>query len=248
MFLIHTKSISVWAVFLHVTDMPSRTHSLQGHQGREWEGQRETLTDNTCYVHLSPSAPHGPTLTAREAGKYRWWLMCGECLLPQPHSHSQLFWFPWGGTYSKSRALSPLTLLPCFERGSNSATGSFGRRNWTCWHNPSLASILWSISAGTEHTVCAGSLYCKLGWKKCPQHTQECETLWWSRVHKNGWKIHFILRLSVGKATTAVPCSLTPSVVFIFNHGDVLISICLIISVFSSQLALNSGRKQEEAW
>lgn len=143
MFLIHTKAISVWAVFLHVTDMPSRTHRVQGRQGREWEGWRETLTDNTCYFHLSPLAPHGPNLTSREAGKCRWWLMHGECLLPQPHSYSQLFWFPWGGTYSKSWALSPLTLLPCFETGSNSATGSLGRRNWTCWHNPSLASILW---------------------------------------------------------------------------------------------------------
>ena len=146
------KSVSVLADFLHVTDMPSRTHSLQGHQGREWEGQKKTLTDNTHYFHLSPLAPHGPNLTAREAGKCRWWQTYGECLLPRPHSYSQLFSFPWGGTYSKSRALSPFTLLPCFEGGGgNSATGSFGRRNWTCWHNPSLASILWGCI--WEHRV-----------------------------------------------------------------------------------------------
>lgn len=166
--MFHVKSISVLADSLHVTDMPSRTHSLQGRQGGEWEGQRKTLTDNTHYFHLSPLAPHGPNLTAREAGKCRWWQMYGECLLPRPHSYSQLFWFPWGGTYSKPWALSPFTLLPCFEGGVTQLLGPLGEETELVGTIPLLLPFSGGVSESTERTVCAGSLYCKLGWKKMP--------------------------------------------------------------------------------
>lgn len=169
MFLIHTKAISVWAVFLHVTDMPSRTHRVQGRQGRRMRGMEETLTDNTCYFHLSPLAPHGPNLTSRGLlGKCRWWLMHGECLLPQPHSYSQLFWFPWGGTYSKSWALSPLTLLPALRQAVTQLLGPWGEETELV----GTISLLLPFSVGAiwqqEHTVCAGSLYYKLGRKNAP--------------------------------------------------------------------------------
>lgn len=88
----------------------------------------------------------------------------------------------FSGFHEEELTLNPEPSLhslsyPALRQAVTQLLGPWGEETELVGTIPLLLPFSGGVSDSREHTVCAGSLYYKLGRKKCPQHIQECETL-----------------------------------------------------------------------